>query len=252
MLFNLANLPYWLFLGIGVMFFVLVIVSGGGDDDLDTDTDVDFDVDADADFDIDTDANFDIDTDSEIDINTDSDSNNLPEFLPLQILGWLGLGKVPLMLLLAIYFTNWGVSGWILNVIIGSFIGEIPGGFLGGIIFFVSLFISMFIGGLIARPVGKIFASFGEDVDGNRLIGCVGIVSSKTIPYLIEGKIGQVDVLDSARNLVTISVSLPDWAKVIPHRGESILIIDQQQHCYIGIAKDSYDEDKWLNGNLKI
>nr|MDJ0511394.1 DUF1449 domain-containing protein [Crocosphaera sp.] len=88
-----------------------------------------------------------------------------------------------------------------------------------------------------------------EDVKSERLIGCVGTVSSKTIPYLIEGKIGQADVYDTAKNLVTISVNLPHWADVIPHHGQHILIIDRQEHSYLGIAKDSSDEDKWLNQN---
>ena len=68
MLFHPANLPYWIFLGMGVLLFLFVIISGGGDDDVDIDTDVD------------TDADFDF--------------NGL-------FLGWLGIGKAPLILLLA-------------------------------------------------------------------------------------------------------------------------------------------------------
>jgi hypothetical protein len=237
MLFDSANFAYWIFLGIGIFFFLSVILSGGGEDqDMDVDVDVDLDVDLDVDADIDTD----VDTNAEV--NPDADS----PFAFLSILSWLGLGKAPLMILLAIDFSTWGLTGWILNVFIGSITGKIPQGGLGGLVFFVSLSFSLWIGRLLSIPIGKIFAGFGEDVEGDRLIGCSGIVASKKLPYLVEGRLGQVDVLDPARNLVTIEVSLPQWAKVIPHRGEEVLIIERQKHCYLAIAKDSSDQDKWL------
>jgi hypothetical protein len=220
MLFDLANLPYWIFLGMGVLLFLLVITSGGGDDDLDVDADID--VDADADVDAGGDFGFG------------------------QLMGWLGIGKAPLILLLATDFSLLGLFGWMLNVAWGSLTGDIPGGFLAGVVSGVSLFLSLFIGSLIARPLGKIFASFGEDASSDRLIGCHGTVSSASIPIENQGKIGQVDVLDTARNLVTINAMLPTWATIIPGRGTQVLVIERQHHNYLVVAKDSSDEQQWL------
>lgn len=222
MLFHQANLSYWVFLGTGIALFLLVIFSGGGDSDVDADVDVDADMDVDAD----TDGDFD----------------------SLQLLGWLGFGKAPLLLLLAIDFSLWGTIGWILNVIVGNLTGTIPINFwgLGGVILIVSLFFSLAIGSLISHPLGKVFASFGEDVSSDRLIGCLGTVASKSVPQLREGKIAQADVVDASGNLVTININLPDWAKVVPYRGQKIIIIDRHTDTYIAIAKDSSDEDKWL------
>lgn len=240
MLFDSANLGYWILLGIGIFLFLLVIVSGGGEDqDIDTDADLELEVDADADFDADMDA--------DVDADADADANGANNFKILEILSWFGVGKTPILILLAIDLSSWGLIGWILNVAFGNLIGNIPTGFLGGIIFIVSFIVSVWLGRLISRPIGKIFAGFGEDASGDRLIGCVGTVISKKLPYLIEGRIGQVDVYDQSSNLLTIEVALPDWAKVIPHRGEQVLIIDRQKHSYIVIRKDSSDEDKWFN-----
>ena len=94
MLFDLANLPYWIFLGMGVLLFLLVIVSGGGDDDIDIDADVDLDVD------LDVDADFGSDTD------TDADGEG-----GIEILGWLGIGNAPLILLLATDCSLLGLFG---------------------------------------------------------------------------------------------------------------------------------------------
>lgn len=213
MLFDLANLPYWIFLVLGVTCFLSVIFTGAEDDDFT----------AEGDFEL------------EGEIETP--------------LGWLGIGKTPLILLLGIDFSTWGVVGWMLNILVASYTGEIPGNFwgLGGLIFALSLAIALLVGKILAYPLGKIFAAFGEDARGDRLVGCVGTVTSKQLPYFPEGKIGQADVIDSYHNLVTISVSLPYWAKVIPHRGQQILIIEQKSQVYLAIAKDSSDEDYWLN-----
>ncbi len=241
MLLHPANLLYWVLIGIGVTFFLLIIISGGGDEGGNIDSDVDINFESNS---------FSLDADVEADIESDI-SGDGDEFNPLQVLTWFGLGKAPLMILLGIDFSAWGIAGWTLNTILGTLTGTIPVRFfgLGGMVFLGSLFIGLWTGKLLSYPIGQIFSSFGEDVTSERLIGCVGTVSSKTIPYLIEGKIGQADVYDTARNLVTISVSLPHWADVIPHHGQQILIIDRQEHSYLGIAKDSPDEDKWINQN---
>lgn len=214
MLFHPSNAPYWFLLGIGITLFLFVIFSGMGDTDLDLDSDLDIEAES-----------------------------------PIDILGSLGFGQVPTLLLLALDFSLWGAIGWFFNVAIALLSYPIPRGIFGwgGLVFLVSLFISLWIGSWFARPLGKIFASFGEDVSSERLLGRIGTVTSRAIPYLVEGKLGQVDVTDSAGNLVTISVALPEWATVIPHYGQQILIIDQQQHSYIAIAKDSSDEDKWID-----
>lgn len=243
MLFHLANLPYWIFLAIGVGLSLLVIFSGGDDEA------VDLDVDGDVDIGSDIHLVPELDTTTHTDTDVDTDGSVLN---PLQLLKWLGLGQTPLILLLAIDFSIWGFSGWLLNVVLANITGKMPTALfgLGGVVMLTSFIISLWIGGLISRPLGKIFAQFGEDVSSDRVIGCVGTVSSKTIPYQTEGKIGQVDVCDLVGNLVTINVCLPQWATVIPHRGEQVLILEKKEHNFIAIAKDSSDEDKWLNNSI--
>lgn len=213
----------------GVLLFVLVIVSGGGDDDLDIDTDVDVDVDANMD-------------DRILGFNTDADG----DFSFVQVLGWLGIGKTPLILLLATDFSLWGVFGWMFNVWVASITGGVPSGFLGSIMLFGTLMLSLFTGGLIAQPIGKIFAEFGEDASSDRLIGCIGTVSSAFIPSENQGRIGQVDAIDPTRNLVTINATLPEWATVIPRRNEKVVVIDRQLQNYLVVAKDSSDQERWL------
>lgn len=221
MLFDPAHLSYWIFLGIGVLLMVLAIASGGGDDNLDLDLDADGDVDLDSD----------------------------AEFGFLGILGWLGFGQAPILLLLAVDFCLWGLIGWIANILVAGVTGSIPVNWfgLGGVILVVSCGLSLLIGSFIARPLGKIFAAFGEDTSSDRLIGCLGIVASKQVPYEGNQMIAQADIIDPARNLVTVAVCLPTWAKEIPLNGQEILVIEHQENYYLVISNQGLDKEKWLH-----
>lgn len=235
MLFHLANFPYWLMLAVGLLFFGLTMVAGDGDDDLDFDLDGDLDL-----------GPLDLDMDGGDDGAVESGAS-----MPLQILAFFGLGKVPLMILLGIDFSLWGILGWMMNVAVGTIAGGMPTRLLGlaGLVLLVSLGLSLWLGRLLSRPIASMFQTYSEDVSGDRVIGCVGTVTSKKLPFLAQGKIGQAHVYDNAGNLLTLSVSLPDWATVIPHHNQEILIIDQSPRGfgYLAIAKDSSDADKWLN-----
>ncbi|MGK7927845.1 MAG: DUF1449 domain-containing protein [Spirulina sp.] len=230
MFYSLSNLPYWIILGLGILLFLIAISAGGGDDDVGGNDLLD------------------LDADTEVDIEAEGDIG-----LP-QLLGWLGLGKVPLILLLATDLCLWGLTGWLLNAIAFHFLGFIPVAIIGwgGVIFLVSFWLGLQIGGLIARPLGKLFASFGEDVSSDRLIGCLGTVASKTIPRITEGKIGQVDVSDTNKNLVSVGATIPQWATIIPQRGQQVIVIDRRKHSYLVLAKDTSDEDRWLANSDSI
>ncbi|MBD2438614.1 OB-fold-containig protein [Nostoc sp. FACHB-110] len=220
MLFSQANLPYWIFLGMGILLFLGMIISGqaGQDVDLDADADVEFDADGDS------------------------------EFSFGQLLGWVGIGKAPLILLLATDLSFWGIFGLAFNTWFANQITSL----ISLIILFSSLLLSLFLGRLIAQPIGKIFAEFSEDTSSDRLIGRVGTVSSAYIPVEQQGKIGQVNVIDAKRNFLTISAVLADWATTAPQRGEKVLIIEHKSRIYVVIAKDSVDEENWLtNSNRK-
>ncbi len=245
MLFNLANLTYWIFLGIGISLFLLIIITGGDEQDVDADADID--VDADVGIDVDSDMDFNVNIDDDIDINNDMDSDADGNFSFWSFLSWFGVGKSPLLILLAIDFSTWGVTGWFLNVMIGTFLNTIPTGFLGILIFVLSFIFSLWVGKVLSNPIGLIFKDSGEETNTERLVGCYGHVTSKKVPHLTTGRFAKADVLDNARNLVTIEICLPEWATVVPVRGEEVLIIEKRENCFLAIAKNTSDQDKWFN-----
>ncbi len=215
MLFHLIHLPYWIVLGMGILLFLTVIFGDVGDEDADVEADADA-----------------------LDVDLDGEEG-------MSVLHWLGVGRAPLMLLLALDFSLLGVFGWLLNVLFYLASGGWPVGGWGGLIAVVALSVALGLGSLCSRPLGQIFAQFGEDTSGDRLLGCQGHVSSAEIPPSGAG-IGQVSVLDAARNRLTVPAILPPWATVIPQYRQEILIIDRQGSEYVVIAKDSLDEGLWL------
>ena len=230
MLFSLTNLPYWIFLSTGVVLFLFVILSGGGgDDDMDLGTDLEVEADLDSDL-------------GSIPVDLDGEG-----FDPTQALAWFGIGRTPLILLLAMDLTLWGLVGWVFNLSLGQIIDRPPIGWLAVGVFLGSLAFALLVGSALSRPIGHIFAAFGEDASSDRLVGCLGTVTSASVPFEHSGKIGQVDVKDAAANLVTISAKLPDWALTTLRRGAKVLVIERSGGYYLVIAKDSPDQDRWLN-----
>jgi hypothetical protein len=116
---------------------------GETDADADTDADVDAHVDAhmdvhadvdahgdiesapDADADADVDAHADIDSDTDMIAHADADhpigggvSPSTHSSFHMVALSWLGVGRVPLSLLLMVLLTSWGVIGFLVNAVI--------------------------------------------------------------------------------------------------------------------------------------
>lgn len=230
MLFSLVNLPYWILFGVGLLLFMVVILSGAGEEG----------VEADASLDLDADVDLEAEMGSGLDGTMEAEAG-----VGGQLMGWLGIGRAPLLLLLALDFSLWGILGWMGTVGLGQMgIASAQGIWAGGI-FVGSLILSVLGGGVVARPMGQVLSGFGEETGAERLIGRVGSVSSARVPK--DGSIGQVDVYDSADNLITISATLPEWASEIPQRGQEVLVIDHQPRGYVVILRSSLDEQQWLS-----
>lgn len=166
----------------------------------------------------------------------DADGFDIP------VIGWLGVGRVPLLLLLAADLSLWGLLGWVANVALG-----VPKSPIDVLLFIVTGGVSVFLGGALARPLGRLFfASFSEDASSDRLVGCLGTVCSSQLPRQNENKVGQIDVVDPAKNLVTVNAVIPTEAQVVPQRGQTVLVVEHYPDYYLAIAHDSIDSDRWL------
>jgi Protein of unknown function (DUF1449) len=126
------NLIFIVPFGVALLYLGVYTMSGMtfGDADADVDADHDIDTDADADADVDHDVDADQDVDSDADHDTDGDSDHdtdhdsdaesesAPSTSPssaMLALSWLGIGKVPVSLVLMLLAMSWGFIGFVTN-----------------------------------------------------------------------------------------------------------------------------------------
>lgn len=121
--------PFTIALGLLLAILVLEIIgallgapwsSASGDADADIDLDVDADIDLDADLEIDTD----IDTDLDMDADADGAMDGVGALTGA--LSWLGLGRVPFLVLLAGFLASFGAAGTILQQVANGIAGPLP------------------------------------------------------------------------------------------------------------------------------
>lgn len=106
------NLIFIVPFGLALMYLGLYTLSGWTFGDADADVDHDLDVDADADFDADHDLEVDHDVDADSDTDSDADSDTAHGSAILSALNWIGIGQMPLSLVLMIQMLCWGAIGF--------------------------------------------------------------------------------------------------------------------------------------------
>lgn len=178
---------------------------GGSDLGLEIDTDVDLEVGADTDVDV-------------VDAGVDGSSGDVSFFTT--ILGFLNVGKVPLMVLLMTLFASWGLTGLICNRILGyKLLNAIPiiSSVSAGIAFIVGIFSVKYLSLLVVM----IFPESEKAVTHYDLVGKPAIVTTGRVTTAF-GK-ARVALDSGARMQVTCRIREGDEE---PSRGEEVLLVD--------------------------
>jgi len=144
-------------------------------------------------------------------------------------LGWLHVGKVPLLVLLILFLLGFAISGYLIQMFcIGLFgkyvpavLAVVPAGFIG-------LFTVRGMGGLIARIIPK---DETTAVSEQTLIGRVGVVVTGTAR---QGMAAEVKVRDQYGNYHYLMVE-PDEAGAEFKQGTEVLIVKKQGTTYLAI-----------------
>ena len=149
---KLVNLPYTIFLGVIIIFWLTVMLGALDMESLDVDADVDADVDLDLDVDMDVDADFDADIDADVDADLDTDLD-ADAGMGGGALGsfWaaLNLGAVPLSVWLSIF----GILCWFLSVS-GNIIVD------GTVLKSIHNFFRLVLGSLLIIPLAAFITRF--------------------------------------------------------------------------------------------
>ena len=164
------NVPFLLPLGLSGGLMGLELVTGGLSELASLDFDVDVDVDADVD----------VDVDADVDVAAD--------FGLLAGLGWLGLGKAPLSVLVEVLLCSFGTSGLL---VAGLLYDLVPG--LGPWSLLLSVPVASVAAVLVTRSVGLVIARLMPARPDGPVAGCyVGELGRSTM--IIDARSGEVEV----------------------------------------------------------
>lgn len=199
---------------LGAFLYMLLLATGtvaageGGDADVDADVDADADVDHDFDHGI------------EHSIGGEGHSQSEGSLVSLT-LGFLGVGKIPISLLLVSLCTVWGFVGWTANLALGRFI-PFPALFV-----WVSLLLagvgSVFFTRYLAKALSRLFARSGTySVDQDDLIGTEGEAC-----YDVTETFGQAQVQDRFGNLHLVDCRIRLGEDTIP-KGTAVVLMERR------------------------
>ena len=204
-LMNWWNLLYVVPFGVAVVYLFLYTLTGVtfGDVDMDADGDAHFDADATAEAHLDADAHVDADADGHVDANGDGDHDADQDHESaggrgFSVLALLGVGRVPLSLLLMIFLILWGIIGFGLNMALLSFISAGP------------------VVDLISLPATFLVAAGGTGALA-RLMGRL-LPSSETYSRSVESLVGRraesISVIDETFGLAQVRQASGDLFQV--------------------------------------
>lgn len=144
-------------------------------------------------------------------------------------LGWLHVGKVPVLVLLILLLLGFAISGYLIQMFcyglfggyLPSFVAALPATFFG-------LSSVRLLGGLLARIIPKDETTAVSELS---LIGRAGVVVTGTAR---QGMAAEVKVRDQHGNHHYLMVE-PDEAGVEFEQGTEVLIVKKQGATYRGI-----------------
>ena len=166
-----------------------------------------------------------IDADVDVDLSADSNlgASEVPAATPLsKLLGWLRVGKVPILVLFVIFLTGFGLIGLSIQSVLNNTIGfMLPSLVASGIAFFLALPVVRVLGGAIAWIIPK---DETDAVSEKSLIGRIAVITLGTAK---KGNAAEAKVRDQHGTTHYIMVE-PDLADVTFTSGEAVLVIKQE------------------------
>jgi len=193
------NTPFIAALGCCLVFALLQLIGGFGDQDADLDSDVDIDADADVDGGLFEDA-----------------------------LSMLGIGRVPLTLVLMVFLGCFGAAGLLLNSVAVNVFGGYPSIALW-LVLSGSLFIAVLLTNRISRWLGKLAPDTTTAISFEQLVGRVGVVVSPSI----SSTYGRVQVRDNFGSLHTVFAVIAGDEPIRERNEVALIGYDATKRCFL-------------------
>lgn len=226
-----ANRPFAISIGVMLMFgFLELMLALGGfgmmgvldnlvPDDWDLDAGVDMDMDAD------------LDIDADMDVSVDS-GGGAGEFLQM-VLGFFGVGRVPLLVVIVAFLTSFGLMGYVIQSVVHGVTGLYLPALLASIpAFFGGSFVTRYMAIGLGRLVPDVET---EAVDSKTFVGRTAVL---TMGEASPGKPAQGKLRDNNGQAHYLLIE-PDQADTVFREGDQVLLVSQQGSVFKAIEVTS-------------
>lgn len=192
--FNWYNLPFLIALGCSAILMVVQIIGGSGDHDHDADVDVDADGDLFGD-----------------------------------LLSVLGIGRVPLMIVVMALLMTFGLLGLLMNALVGTlFSFATYPTWLFLVVLLVVVVLTVPISGRLSRGIGALAPDNSTIITFEQLVGRMGVVVSTSV----SPTYGRVQVRDNHGFIHTV-FAISQNETIIPEHSEvALLNYDAARRCF--------------------
>ena len=203
--------------------------------DLDGHGDLDSDVHVDIDSDVhdlhvaDSDAPAHLESDTSADSHADAEHTSDGRIGSHHVLSWLGLGRVPLSIVLMVLMISWGTIGFLINLALWRRTGtgpsvssiSLPAAIIGSLLFtrMITTFVARWL------PTSETYVHRRHD-----LLGCTGEAL-----FPIDNRFGMVTVRDTDGDLFQVPCRVQEGQDSIPkgHRVRLVAYNGKQQVFYV-------------------
>ncbi|MEX1015997.1 MAG: YqiJ family protein [Phycisphaeraceae bacterium] len=223
-LLAIENLPFTIalavMLGLGLLEGVTTVLGMGASSFLDTFL-PDVDIDADLDF-------------NQFDLTAgdgDLDLGDVASHGPIaKIMGWMHIGRVPVLILLALFLLTFGMAG----LFVQSFAEALTGMLLPAILatvpaLIVAVFVVHYTGGLLARIIPR------DESDAVSEDSFVGRVAQITLGTARRGMPAQAKLRDQHGRTHYVMVE-PDTDDAVFEQGTHVLLVKRENARFLAIA----------------
>ncbi|TYT75464.1 YqiJ family protein [Desulfobotulus mexicanus] len=164
----------------------------------------------------------------EIDADAGGFDGSLGKFM-----GWLRIGKVPVLMLMVIFLASFGSTGLMFQTGFHSISGHyLPGWIPGIFVFFISIWLTRLFGGFLHRILPK---DESLAVARTSLIGQVAVITLGTAG---KGSPAEAKTKDAHGKTHYFLVE-PDQDDEIFKTGDAVLLVSMENHIYKAISSPS-------------
>jgi hypothetical protein len=187
--------------------------------------------------DVDIDADIDLDVDMDADMNVETDIGGA-SFLQM-VLGFFGIGKVPLLVVIVSFLTSFGLAGYATQLVIHGVSGYYLPALLASMpAFFGGSFVTRYLAIGLGRLVPDIET---EAVESKTFIGRTAVL---TLGEARSGKPAQAKLRDHNGQTHYLLIE-PDQADEVFRQGDQVLLVSQQGSIFkaIEVTSDALARD---------